>query len=76
MKTSERTTVSIFHVSVRSVKVPGVWTTLAVILMDEILEYVIEKKTAFVRGLKQLFSRFHIYVFIGIEKNVSLRRNR
>ena len=43
VKTSERTTVSIFHVSVRSVKVPGVWTTLAVILMDEILEYVIEK---------------------------------
>lgn len=44
--------------------------------MDEILEYVIEKRTGFVPGLKQLFSRPYVYVFVGTEKNGSLRRNR
>ena len=76
VNTSEATTGSIFHVSVRSLKVPGVWATSDVTVMDEILEYEIEKRTCFVSGPKPIFSRPHVFVFTGIEKNGHLRRNR
>lgn len=62
--------------SVRSLKVPGVWATSGITLMDEILGHGIEKRTCFVPGPKPIYSRPRVYVFTGIEKNGSLRRNR
>lgn len=44
VNTSEATTGSLFHVSARSLKVPGMWATPDVTSMDEILEYGIEKE--------------------------------
>lgn len=69
MNTSEVTTGSIFHVSMRSLKVPGVWGTSEITLMDENLEYGTEKRKCFVPGPKPNFSRPHVYVFTGTEKN-------
>lgn len=76
VQTSEGTIGSIFHVSVRSSKVPGVGATLDVTFMGEILKYVIERRPCFDPGPKPLFSRPQVFIFIGTEKNGNVRRTR